>query len=247
MAGKSAAALPRGNPSPREVKAFAEGRTAAYNEALANTNPHVAGTPAYLAWARGWQTRQSSGTERPDGCCYPAKFTDPTFVATVDATDVSNRTWDFAIDPVLPGQVDFGDGSRGELDASGEISHTYEAESKTHTATCVVMAGVSILEDVVVDFQELALDAYTISIEELVADTVVATVTQDGAVVEDTEVTAVSGDTDVVTVDPATDQTDVSGEVTITLTGVAPGIADVTFTFVATGETRVCAVTITAA
>jgi hypothetical protein len=36
------------------AKAFAEGQDAAVAGALADTNPHPAGSPAYDAWAAGW-------------------------------------------------------------------------------------------------------------------------------------------------------------------------------------------------
>lgn len=44
----------------RDTRAYAEGRQAHYAGAAQGTNPHVAGSSAYVAWDNGWSLRDSS-------------------------------------------------------------------------------------------------------------------------------------------------------------------------------------------
>jgi hypothetical protein len=54
------------HPASRQVRAYAEGRTANAAGALETANPHPAGTPANQTWDYGW-TNKRDGT--PKGHC----------------------------------------------------------------------------------------------------------------------------------------------------------------------------------
>jgi hypothetical protein len=125
MSGKGTAGLPRGNPSLREQKAYAEGRLAAVNGGSAGDNPHPANSPASDAWLRGFSYWEEGGIElMRDGTAYPITLAPRGGVKTKNVSDASGRTYDVELSIALPTMVDFGDGEWADT-PTGQATHSY--------------------------------------------------------------------------------------------------------------------------
>jgi hypothetical protein len=116
-------------------RAYCEGRHARVQAAARTTNPHLAGTPAYGAWDRGWLTYEAGGSVVWTDCC-----ADPPAIATrtVDAQDgADTMTVDVVVTPSITCTIDLGDGTIEEMEFNGIVTHTY-AEPGTYVVTAKI-------------------------------------------------------------------------------------------------------------
>jgi hypothetical protein len=226
--------------SPATARAYCAGRAAAVAGSLITVNPHVADTPEYLAFNRGWRLWAAGGTTTfQDNCDQPAKYTAPTFAATLDATDLSGRTYDFVTTPALPVTYLFGDGSAAVMAETGTAKHQFP-DGGDFSVSVAVLAQVTATNTVSVTYARLTIQP---SMDLAAAtDTVVATYTENGIPVASKSIAAVSADEEVFTVATPV-VTDAAGEAEFTLTSIGPGGATLTVT-AASGPEAVCLVTV---
>jgi hypothetical protein len=123
--------------SPKVVRAYHAGRAASVAAAAITTNPHVSGTPEWVAWRNGHNTYTSGGANTPrDGPAQLPAFANPAVTMANVTADTTGATWGATpAAPGLPFRIDWGDGKFSDNPAATttQIQHVYAASGSYKT------------------------------------------------------------------------------------------------------------------